>query len=40
MKTYKAEYIWVDGTTPTAQLRSKTKVLKLGEKPFNWTFDV
>jgi glutamine synthetase len=39
MKTYKAEYIWVDGTTPTAQLRSKTKVLKLGEKPFNWTFD-
>lgn len=39
MKTYKAEYIWVDGTIPTAQLRSKTKVLKLGEKPYNWTFD-
>src|SRR4051794_41754222 len=25
--TYKAEYIWIDGTEPTARLRSKTKVL-------------
>jgi glutamine synthetase len=25
--TYKAEYIWIDGTEPTAKLRSKTKVL-------------
>ena len=24
----KLEYIWIDGTEPTAQLRSKTKVLK------------
>lgn len=39
MKTYKAEYIWIDGTKPTAQLRSKTKVLKLGEKTTLWTFD-
>jgi hypothetical protein len=23
----KAEYIWIDGTEPTARLRSKTKVL-------------
>src|SRR5438128_10531995 len=25
--TYKAEYIWIDGTEPTAKLRSKTKIL-------------
>src|SRR5438874_3673295 len=25
--TYRAEYIWIDGTEPTAKLRSKTKVL-------------
>src|SRR5436309_7829480 len=25
--TYLAEYIWIDGTEPTAKLRSKTKVL-------------
>src|SRR5688500_1549432 len=25
--TYKGEYIWIDGTEPTAKLRSKTKVL-------------
>ena len=25
--TYKAEYIWIDGTQPTAKLRSKTKIL-------------
>jgi glutamine synthetase len=24
---YKAEYIWIDGTRPTAKLRSKTKIL-------------
>ena len=23
---YKAEYIWIDGTQPTAKLRSKTKM--------------
>ena len=23
----KAEYIWIDGTEPTARLRSKTKIL-------------
>ena len=27
MKLYKAEYIWIDGTEPTAKLRSKTKIL-------------
>ena len=25
---YKLEYIWIDGTTPTSQLRSKTKVVE------------
>jgi glutamine synthetase len=28
--TYKAEYIWVDGTAPTAKLRSKTRILDGG----------
>ena len=39
---YKAEYIWVDGTKPTAKLRSKTKILddgvKAGDLPV-WGFD-
>ena len=29
---FKAEYIWVDGTQPTAKLRSKTKILTDGAK--------
>jgi glutamine synthetase len=39
MSTYKAEYIWIDGTEPTPQLRSKTKILNLGEEPPVWGFD-
>ena len=35
----KAEYLWVDGTQPTAKLRSKTKILADGEKPGIWGFD-
>ena len=36
---YKAEYIWIDGTEPTAKLRSKTKVIdKGGDLPI-WGFD-
>jgi glutamine synthetase len=38
----KAEYIWVDGTEPTAKLRSKTKILADGTKPGDlpiWGFD-
>ncbi len=35
----KAEYIWIDGTTPTAKLRSKTKILKEGQEPPIWGFD-
>jgi glutamine synthetase len=36
---YKAEYIWVDGTEPTAKLRSKTKVLADGAELPIWGFD-
>ena len=36
---YKAEYIWVDGTEPTAKLRSKAKIVPLGEEPPIWGFD-
>nr|WP_232822537.1 glutamine synthetase [Glycomyces dulcitolivorans] len=35
----KAEYIWIDGTEPTAKLRSKTKILGAGEEPPIWGFD-
>ena len=33
---YKAEYLWLDGTTPSARLRSKTKVIADGELPPVW----
>src|SRR6188768_29512 len=37
---YKAEYIWVDGTAPTAKLRSKTKIMEDGKKDLPiWGFD-
>jgi glutamine synthetase len=36
---YRAEYIWIDGTMPTAKLRSKTKVVPAGEEPPVWGFD-
>ncbi|WP_199038429.1 glutamine synthetase GlnII [Glycomyces salinus] len=36
----KAEYIWLDGTEPTAKLRSKTKILTDGTaEPPIWGFD-
>ncbi len=37
--SYKAEYIWIDGTEPTALLRSKTKILADGVEPPVWGFD-
>ncbi|SEO26492.1 glutamine synthetase [Actinacidiphila rubida] len=37
--TYKAEYIWIDGTQPTAKLRSKTKILADGAELPVWGFD-
>ena len=36
---YKAEYIWIDGTQPTAKMRSKTKVIDDGVEPMIWAFD-
>jgi glutamine synthetase len=36
------EYIWIDGTKPVAQIRSKTKVTPYtpnGNNPAKWTFD-
>jgi glutamine synthetase len=35
----KAEYIWVDGTEPTAKLRSKTRILPDGAELPIWGFD-
>jgi glutamine synthetase len=37
--SYQAEYIWIDGTEPTHQLRSKTKIVADGKKPPLWGFD-
>lgn len=43
MSFIKAEYIWLDGTEPTAQLRSKTKIIKptvsMKQNPPVWGFD-
>ncbi len=36
---YQAEYIWIDGTTPTPLMRSKTKILADGKQPPIWGFD-
>lgn len=36
---YQAEYIWIDGTSPTPLLRSKTKILPDGVAPPIWGFD-
>jgi glutamine synthetase len=37
--TFKAEYIWIDGTKPTAKLRSKTRILADGAELPTWGFD-
>jgi len=37
--SYKAEYIWIDGTEPTARLRSKTRILADGAELPDWSFD-
>ncbi len=39
MSDIKAEYIWIDGTQPTARLRSKTKILPAGTEMPIWGFD-
>ncbi|MGY6499846.1 MAG: glutamine synthetase GlnII [Acidimicrobiales bacterium] len=37
--SYRAEYIWIDGSQPTGRLRSKTKVIPDGDDPGIWGFD-
>ncbi|HLI15887.1 MAG TPA: glutamine synthetase GlnII [Acidimicrobiales bacterium] len=37
--SYQAEYIWIDGTEPTAMLRCKTKIIADGREPGIWGFD-
>ena len=39
MSVYRAEYIWIDGSKPTPKLRSKAKVVPIGEAPPVWGFD-
>ena len=39
MDNYRAEYIWIDGSEPTAKLRSKAKIVTVGEDPPIWGFD-
>ncbi|GIT58897.1 MAG: hypothetical protein Ct9H300mP19_08450 [Dehalococcoidia bacterium] len=36
---YIAEYIWIDGTEPSAKLRSKAQVLADNKEPGIWGFD-
>jgi len=37
--SYIAEYLWIDGTKPSAKIRSKAKVIADSEKPGIWGFD-
>lgn len=37
--SYRAEYIWIDGSKPTSKLRSKTKVVGTDEELPIWGFD-
>ena len=39
MSVYKAQYIWLDGQTPTSKMRGKTRVIPTGEEPPIWGFD-
>jgi len=36
---YQAEYIWIDGTTPSPLVRSKTRIVADGKQPGIWGFD-
>lgn len=36
---YRAEYMWIDGTEPTPEIRSKTKILDDGAELGIWGFD-
>ncbi len=36
---YRAEYLWIDGNEPDAEIRSKTKILADGDVPGTWGYD-
>jgi len=36
---YRAEYLWIDGTSPTTEIRSKTRIIADGEEPKIWGYD-
>lgn len=36
---YRAEYLWIDGTEPTREIRSKTKIMADGDEPGIWGYD-
>lgn len=36
---YRAEYLWIDGSVPTSEIRSKTKILEDGAEPGIWGYD-
>lgn len=36
---YRAEYLWIDGTVPTREIRSKTKIMADGDEPGIWGYD-
>ena len=36
---YRAEYLWIDGSEPTREIRSKTKILADGAEPGIWGYD-
>ncbi len=36
---YRAEYLWIDGHEPTAEIRSKTKIVEDGAEPGTWGYD-
>jgi glutamine synthetase len=37
--SYQAEYIWIDGTTPSPLMRCKTRIVATGKEPTQWGFD-
>ena len=39
MEFRRVEYMWIDGAVPTPRLRSKTKIVPMGEDPPIWGFD-
>ncbi|MEZ5166172.1 MAG: glutamine synthetase GlnII [Acidimicrobiales bacterium] len=36
---YQAEYLWIDGSEPTREIRGKTKILADGDTPGIWGYD-